>query len=433
MNKWLLVLVITSGSLRAGTPQNAQQATTPEVQPDTQDDLNVNARYTVEKVDVKRVPWEKGRLSLPLQTEINKIVGQKLDHEALDSLAQRLQKELHVPKVNVRVAKGHMPDRVVVTFEAGQKERDLNVDIDRFLYHSKQGWTGEGGASMILHGNKFSFGIVSEADRLAERYAGIQASYERFALGTDRVSLRFRFGDYHQQWNRTTLEAAAPGELYRTRQNFIPEVTIRLAEPLEWSAGVDFARYETFIPNPVALGPGARTEASNAAVTTLRYRQRWGSDDPGDYLQTMMASYGVRSGTAILDSDALFTRQYMDATYSVKHGHQSVKVAFLGGRIAGSPPMFEKFVLGNAETLRGWNKFDINPAGATRAVHGSIEYVWRSFLLFYDTGSAWNAGEDPEARQSLGVGLRGGVFEMGVGFPIKTGRANPVVYVGMKF
>jgi hypothetical protein len=432
MNKWLMVLVITSGTLRAGTPQNTPTTTTPDA-PDSQEDLNVNARYTVEEVDVKRVPWEKGRVSLPLQKELDKIVGQNLDQEALDNLAKRIQKDLHLPKVSVRVSKGHMPDRVVVTFEAGQKERDLNVDLDRFLYQSKQGWTGEGGASMILHGNKFSFGLVSDADRLAERYAGIQAGYERFALGTDRVSLRFRFGDYHQQWNRTTLETAAPGDLYRTRQNFIPEVTVRLAEPLEWSVGFDFARYQTFIPNPVALGPVARTEASNAAVTTLRYRQRWGSDDPSDYLQTVMSSYGVRSGTGLLASDALFTRQYMDATYTVKHGHQLVKVAFLGGRIAGAPPMFERFVLGNAETLRGWNKFDINPAGATRAVHGSVEYIWRALLLFYDAGSAWNAGEDPEARNSLGVGLHGGGFELGVGFPVRTGRANPVMYVGMKF
>jgi outer membrane protein assembly factor BamA len=150
-------------------------------------------------------------------------------------------------------------------------------------------------------------------------------------------------------------------------------------------------------------------------------------------VQTLTASYGVRAGTGVLASDAVFTRQFTDASYTVKHGHQTVKVSFLGGRIAGAPPMFERFLLGNAETLRGWNKFDLNPAGATRAVHGSVDYIWRHFLLFYDTGSAWNYGEDPEQRQSLGIGLNGGGFEFGVGFPIRTGKANPVVYVGMKF
>ncbi len=176
-----------------------------------------------------------------------------------------------------------MPDRVTVTFEAGEKEEGFDIDIDRFLYHSKQGWTGEGGASVRFHGNKLTFGMVSDADRLMERYAGIQAGFERRSLGTDRLGLRFRFNDYHEQWNRTTLATALPGDLYRTRQHFIPELVIRIAEPLELTAGVDFARYQTFLPNPVALGPGARTGSSNAAVTTLRYRQRW--DSGSEYKQ----------------------------------------------------------------------------------------------------------------------------------------------------
>ena len=56
-------------------------------------------------------------------------------------------------------------------------------------------------------------------------------------------------------------------------------------------------------------------------------------------------------------------------------------------------------------------------------------------MLFrsWDTGSAWNVGDDPEQKQSLGVGLHSHGFELAVGFPVKTGRANPVVYVGMNF
>jgi hypothetical protein len=393
--------------------------------------LNINARYVVDRVVVKQDEWSNRTVSAPLRQEIDQVVGQNLDQSMLESLATRLQTELHVPKVNVRVSKGRMPDRVTVTFEAGEKERGFDLDVERFLYHSKQGWTGEGGASVRLHGNKLTFSMVSDADRLMERYAGIQAGFERRNLGTERLGLRFRFASYHEQWNRTTLETSYPGELYRTRQHFIPELTFRLAEPLELSAGVDFARYQTFLPNPVALGPGARTESSNAAVTTLRYRQRW--DSGSGYQQDLVASYGVRSGTGFLESDAIFTRQYGDAQYTMKHGHQTVKVGYLAGRITGSAPMFERLVLGNAETLRGWNKFDVNPLGATRVVHGSIDYSYHAFLMFYDTGSSWNVGEDPEQKQSLGVGLHAGGFQLAVGFPIKTGRANPVVYVGMNF
>jgi hypothetical protein len=166
----------------------------------------------------------------------------------LESLATRLQKELHVPKVNVRVSKGRMPDRVSVTFDAGGDDESFDIDLGKFLYHSKQGWTGEGEAAVKMHGNKLSFGLISDADRLMERYAGIQAAFERKNLGTERVGLRFRFNSYHQQWNNTTLATALPGQLYRTRQHFIPEVTVRLAEPLELTAGLDFARYRTFFP-----------------------------------------------------------------------------------------------------------------------------------------------------------------------------------------
>ena len=95
--------------------------------------------------------------------------------------------------------------------------------------------------------------------------------------------------------------------------------------------------------------------------------------------------------------------------------------------------MFERLVLGNAETLRGWNKFDVNPVGATRAQHASIDYSWHAFLLFYDPGASWNRNEDPEQKHSLGVGLQGGGFQLAVGFPVRTGHANPVVYVGMNF
>ncbi|MEP6962341.1 MAG: hypothetical protein ABI995_09685, partial [Acidobacteriota bacterium] len=63
----------------------------------------------------------------------------------------------------------------------------------------------------------------------------------------------------------------------------------------------------------------------------------------------------------------------------------------------------------------------------------SIDYSYHAFLIFYDTGSSWTAVEDPEQKQSLGFGLQSGGFQFAVAFPIKTGRANPVVYVGMNF
>jgi hypothetical protein len=267
--------------------------------------------------------------------------------------------------------------------------------------------------------------------RLAERYAGIQTSFERRNIGSERLRLKFRFLSYHQQWNRATLLAATPDQIYRTRQHFIPEATVSLSAPLDWTFGVDFARYRIAIPNPVAL-PGERTESSNAVVTTLRYHQRWGSAS-GPAQQQFTASYGLRSATGYLESDAIFTRQLGDAEYEYKNRHNKLKLGFQTGRITGAAPLYERFILGNAETLRGWNKFDLQPLGASRMVHGSIDYSVHGFLIFYDTGALWDLSRDREQKQSLGVGFSDGGFELAVAFPIRTGSANPVFYVGLNF
>ena len=38
------------------------------------------------------------------------------------------------------------------------------------------------------------------------------------------------------------------------------------------------------------------------------------------------------------------------------------------GFITGRAPLFERFVLGNGTTLRGWNKFQLDPLGGSRMV-----------------------------------------------------------------
>ena len=93
--------------------------------------------------------------------------------------------------------------------------------------------------------------------------------------------------------------------------------------------------------------------------------------------------------------------------------------------------MFERFVLGNTSTLRGWHKFDLNPLGGTRVAHGSLEYRYHWFQIFYDAGALWNKGEDAEAKHSIGLGLRSkGGFYLALAFPIRSGRAEPIFMIG---
>jgi len=385
---------------------------------------NVNARLIVESVQVFGQGSEK--LSDPLRSELGEVAGKNFDQSLLERLADRVKQELHAPDVRMRVVKGDMPDHVIVNFEVGvEHEKRFDLDLARFLYHSKQGWTGQGHATVNIHENAFSFGMVSDGDRLSERYAGIQAAYERKQVFTDRLQLRFDFASYHEQWNQPTLLEAAPDDIYRTRTQFSPTATVVILDPLVVSFGVDFARYRLSLPL-------AKTESSNAVVSTLRYHQRWGSaKDRGEH--DLRASYSVRAGTHFLESDAVFARHQTEARYRFRRGHQDLSVGFLAGMISGVAPLFERYVLGNAETLRGWNKFDLDPLGGSHIAHGSIDYIYRGFLVFYDTGAVWDRPDQREQKQSLGLGCKKAGFQLAVAFPVKSGTVDPVFYAGMNF
>ena len=385
---------------------------------------NVNTRLIVESVQVSG--RDSVKLSNPLRSDLDQVAGQKFDPPLLERLRDRIKQELRVPEVRMHVVKGGMPDHVVVNFEIGaEREKHFALDLSRFLYHSKQGWSGQGHATVNIHENAFSFGMVSDGDRLNERYAGIEAGFERKHVGTDRLQLRFDFSSYHEQWNQATLIEAAPDEIYRTRTQFAPTATIVILEPLTVSFGVDFARYRLSLPV-------AKTESSNAVVSTLRYHQRWGSaGDRGEH--DIRAAYSVRAGTHFLESDPVFARHEAAARYRFRRGHQDLSIGFLAGKISGLAPLFERFVLGNAETLRGWNKFDLDPLGASHVAHGSIDYVYRGFLAFYDTGAVWDRPEEREQKQSLGLGCRKSGFQLAVAFPVRTGVVSPVFYAGMNF
>jgi hypothetical protein len=380
----------------------------------------------VESVEVSgQKNW---RISDALRAEVNKMVGSKLDYQALDRLADRIKKELRVPTVSVNVDKGTVPDHVVVDFEVPKAhEQPVELNVAKFLYDSRQGWNGEGAGSTTIKGNKFTFGMISDGDALIERYAGIKAKYERKHLGTDRLRFRFEFDSYHEQWNTSTLVASEGAGLYRTRESFIPEATLVIATPLELDFGASFSRYR---PEQ----PGANTESSNAVVSTLRYHQRWGSehDKSGD-TQELNASYSVRAGIRAFETDTDFTRQMGQARYRYKRDHNTVEVGFIAGAINGDAPLWEKFVAGNATILRGWNKFDLDPLGGSHIVHGSIDYGFHWLQVFYDTGAIWDTAQERSPKQSVGAGFKKDGFQLAVALPIRSTRIEPIVYAGLNF
>jgi outer membrane protein assembly factor BamA len=121
------------------------------------------------------------------------------------------------------------------------------------------------------------------------------------------------------------------------------------------------------------------------------------------------------------------------ARYKLRHGRSSVQVGFLAGVIHGQTPLFDRFVLGDAATLRGWSKFDIDPLGGSHVAHGSIDYLYRFFQVFYDTGAVWDRSQDREQKQSVGTGFKKDNFQLAVAFPLRAGRVDPMFFAGMNF
>jgi hypothetical protein len=385
-------------------------------------EFNVNSRYTVESVEVPRDV--ESRISCGLRHDIQQIVGNRLNAAALNDLGRRLRDELKVRSVTPKLIRGTSPDHVKVVLEVGRRKNEFDLSVPKFLYHSSEGWTAAVEASTIVGNSRFSAGLVSDGDELAERYAGIRTRYEHRKLGTDRVRLALAFDSYHQQWNPATIGAGGLSEIYRTRQNFEPVATIVLARPLTLSVGAGFQRFQTQFPL-------ARTDTANAAITTLRYEKRTeGSDADQQHLE---AAYSLRAATRALDSDFVYARHRWHLRYSVTRGRHSVTDEFVSGLITGRAPLFERYILGTSSMLRGWNKYELDPLGGSRVVHNALDYRYGPVEVFYDTGAIWDQGQEVIARHSVGVGLRKSSFLVAMAFPIKEGRVIPVFMVGMNY
>lgn len=411
-----VVSVLCSGLLFAGSPH-------PE--------SNVNSRYIVESVAI--TGHENAKLSTSLRSDMSRLVGERMDPESLDSLARRIRKELHVSSVSHRLLRGDEPEHVKVVFDVKGHRQDFDVTIPKVIFNSRQGWTSAAEVTSSIAQNSFTFGLVSDNDALPERFAGVTARYENQKLGTDRVRLRFSFGSYHDQWNGATQSAllqqpadstnAVPG-IYRTRQDFEPSVTFVLVKPLTFSVGAGFQRFQTQYPT-------ARFQGANALAASLRFHRQVEDSDANKH--DVDANYSLRAATRALDSDFVYVRHLAQARYDYKRGNHELSDEATAGAINGQAPLFERFVLGNSSTLRGWNKFDIDPVGGDRVVHNTVDYRYRWFEIFWDTGAIWSRSEPAIQRHSLGVGIRDGAFFLAVAFPVKSGRTEPIFMVGMNY
>ena len=404
---------------------------------DQSSDLNVNSRYIIESIHF--VDQRQYKLSTSALDEISRLVGAKVSSEALDRLALRIRAELRAHDVTFKLTRGAQPEAVRVLIQVDRAGGSFDASVPNLSYNSTLGFTGTGQLTSTIGANAFTLRALHDGDTLIERFSGIQAKYERVGLAHGRISLGFEFDGYQDQYSNSTIAALANSSqtsslgagAYGSRLNYEPSATFVLAAPLTLTVGLSFEQLNN-------LPSAARSESANAVINTLRYHRRW--TESGDSTQELDAGYSLRAATTALGSDLAYTRHVAHLKYNYSSRTQSVEVTMLAGAIYGQAPLFERFALGDSTLLRGWNKYDLDPLGGNRLAYGSVTYGYHIMRVFYDTGSVWDQGKSPEAKDSAGIGvssglgvLEKGAFLVALAFPLRQGHVTPVLIAGMNF
>jgi hypothetical protein len=412
---------------------------------------NINLRYSVESVEVEGFPYSE--ISQALRDRLQALVGRRLDADEADDLIDRLEAERPGFNVSRRIERGSRPGRIRVVFEFSEIERLRWIPFvpsrSKYVYHSDEGWSGLHDIPIGGRNQRATIGFAfDDNDTLVEEYSGVRVRFESRRVGSERVGIGLEVSRFNNTWREPTQLALAANpaipEPYRTRLTVEPTVSVALTRQFRAIGGVSFS-------DLVSLSHSPDSQMANAVVGGLAYSQRWDLDSAsgtrcrsvvfdrdehachraGGVAQTVEAGYEIRSSA--LDSDLSYRRHYGHASYRYDHHDNTVIASVFLGRITGAAPLFERFSLGDSATLRGWNKFDIAPAGGDRVFHQSLEYRFHNVGLFVDSGSVWNTGTDNRLRASTGFGILGDNFFLTLAFPLNAGGANTAFMMGVRF
>jgi hypothetical protein len=389
---------------------------------------NVNARYVIEHVDIKGVP--ESELTQAIRDGLQSMVGQRLESEETERLESQVGRALSRYDLSRRIARGSQPGQINLVYEARRNESSrwlrFQPSSSNIVYHSKQGWGSLLDLSIGGRDLRFSPIIaIDNGDDLIEEYSGFGLRFETRKIGTERLGASLEWSSFDQTWRDATLTALAANprglRLYETRSTVTPLVTFAFTPDLRVTAGVSITELE---PMPGAVD----SEMANAAVASIGYNRRW--DASGDH--SVSATFGVRAGSRALESDLAYTRYVAQARYGFNTRRHQVSVSGMAGGINGDAPLFERFSLGDSVTLRGWNKYDVAPAGGNRMFYTSVEYRLDDLALFLDAGSVSNHGAESRVRVSAGLGFHPGPAFFIVGFPLNTDNVSAVFTMGIR-
>lgn len=393
---------------------------------------NINSRYTVESIEINGIPDDE--VSGQLRAQLQALVGVPLDHDEAERLVEELEAEHPRYRVHRRIARGIERGRIRVVFEFDERGDDRRwipfaPSRSKFVYHSDQGPSGVLDIPMGTSWHRALLGVaIKNDDDLVEEYSGVRFGVESRRLGTERLGARVEVAWLRNEWEAETLAALAtdasiPGA-YRHRLTVEPSVSVALGPNVWASFGASLSELET-------LADSAVKQMASAFVASAGYRKDWGRRQYG---RTLEASYEFRSATGTLESDLIYKRHVGKARYRDDHGNGTLIVDVMAGGLTGTAPLFERFTLGDTSTLRGWNKFDLAPAGGDRVFHQSLEYRVHHVGFFLDGGSVWTSGRDEmKFRFAAGVGAHSDNGFVTLGFPLNAGDLGATFMMGARF
>lgn len=394
-------------------------------------EANVNTRYLVETVELRGA--REDDLSPELRAALQALAGRQLDSDEADRLETRLREALPDVDVRRRTVRGSQPGRIRLIFDVFRAEwsRWLRFEPQEanLIYHSDQGW----GARLPLTMSARDVHVtpiiaIDIGDELIEEYSGFGLRFESRKLGTERFGAFFEWSTFDQTWRDATLAALALDPrlpaAYGNRMTVTPLLKFAITRQLSVGGGVRIAELDP-------LAESGQSRMANAAIGSLTFSER---SRPGSgRRQDVEAAFTMRAGTETLESDFAYERYLGHAAYSFRQAHHEVRVSGMAGHIDGEAPLFERFALGDSRTLRGWDKYDIAPAGGDRMFHTSLEYRYRGLGLFLDAGAVWDEGAQRRARVSTGFSFHPGPVFFTVGFPVNTDEFRAVVTMGFRF
>jgi hypothetical protein len=391
---------------------------------------NINARYLIERVEVSGIP--ETDLSAELRADLQTLVGKPLGSDDVEEMEAKVRGALPDHEVRRRIARGNRPGEIRLTFAVNKTEsaRWLHFEPLRsnLVYHSDQGWGAY--LDFPLGGRDVRFTpivAIDNGDDLIEEYSGFGVRFESRKLGSERLGASLEWSSFDQTWRSATLAALdanprLPGA-YDDRSTITPMIKFAVTPHLTVRGGVSITEIE-------ALAGVPESQMANAALVSIGYEDEW---QRAGASHDFRAAFTVRAASETLESDFDYTRYFGQAEYEYRWEKHAVLVWGMAASISGDAPLFERFSLGDSRTLRGWNKYDIAPAGGDRMFYTSLEYRYRGLAVFLDSGSVWDAGADRRVRVATGIGFHPGPFFMTVGFPLNTDDLRAVFTTGVRF